>query len=59
MFTYLTMIFNAFRVFSHELTNQLNRFKKSTRANSRSSAIRKAESYADMKIYFLGGAGLL
>jgi hypothetical protein len=40
MFTYLMRIFNykAFWVFSRELTNQLNCFKKSTCANSRSSA---------------------
>jgi hypothetical protein len=35
MFTYLTMIFTVTKAFSREFTNQLNRFKKSTRANSR------------------------
>ena len=42
MFTYLAMIFNypmhSEYVFSRELTNQLSRFKKSTRTNTRSFA---------------------
>jgi hypothetical protein len=45
MFIYSAMIFitKAFLVSSRELTNQLNRLKKSTRANSRSSANRYFE----------------
>jgi hypothetical protein len=44
MFTYLTWYLTTFWVFSRELANQLNRFKKSTRANSRSSANRVSKS---------------
>ena len=35
-------------MFSHELINQLNCFKKSTHTNSRSSTIRKAENVSCM-----------
>jgi hypothetical protein len=45
MLSYLNYdLAKAFWVFSRELTNQLNRFKKSTRANSRSSANRYSNS---------------
>jgi hypothetical protein len=62
MFSYLTMIFltKAFLVFSREFTNQLNRCKKSTRADAltvESPLFEKQKMYDQAD--FLCGAGLL